>query len=342
MQSGRILIVSDRKEVVAELEPIIRAGQHLVASVPDGVEAVRLLDEGLVPDLVVTDLGSDRSLEGMEYLWRFRELNRVGQHMVVVESGAPFTAPAGAAAERMTVLPRPFQPAAVQQAVDAAVSRISRDLHALRGEMCREVSRLHGAIRDAQKEMVGALALTVSARDPYMQGHAARVAELCVRVARALHVDPAEVDLLESAAILHEIGKVGVPVELLHKTDPLRHDELAQIRSHPRIGAEIVRGVPSLKRLAPIVEHQGVDYADLAGVLDPSASEFLLVSILRVVDAYDAMVSARSYRAPMPRQYWEAHLRDGAGRRFHPGVVRAFFAAVAVSSPETRPLARTA
>ncbi|HEU4457223.1 MAG TPA: hypothetical protein VFR81_29405, partial [Longimicrobium sp.] len=106
------MIVSDRQEVVAELEPILRAGQHLALSVANGDEALRILEEGLVPDLVISDLGSERSLEGIEYVWRFREMNRVGRHMVVVEEGAPFSGAFGrdvsAQAEQITALSRPF------------------------------------------------------------------------------------------------------------------------------------------------------------------------------------------------------------------------------------------
>src|SRR5215216_4369837 len=91
MRNGRIMIVSDRENVLEELETILRPGAHLALRVVDGDEALRTLVDGLVPDLVISDLGSDRALEGIEYIWRFREMNRVGRHMVVVEEGAPFS-----------------------------------------------------------------------------------------------------------------------------------------------------------------------------------------------------------------------------------------------------------
>jgi response regulator RpfG family c-di-GMP phosphodiesterase len=328
VMTGRIMIVSDRKEVVAELEPIIRAGQHLSLSVADGDEALRILEEGLVPDLVISDLGSERSLEGIEYVWRFREMNRVGRHMVVVEEGAPFSGAFGrdvsAQAEQITALSRPFRAAEVRERIEDAVHRIDRDFRALRGEMWREMDRLQQAMRDMQRETVNALAATIAARDPYMHGHATRVAELCRRVAAAMGVAAEEVELLETAALLHEIGKSSVPLDLLHKTGPLSPDELEQIRGHARAGAGIVRGVPSLRRVAPVIEHQGADYRDLKLRMDAREPEFLLVGILRVVDAYDAMVSARSYRGPMSREYWQTTLRSGAGWSFHPEVVAAF------------------
>ncbi|HEU0053425.1 MAG TPA: HD domain-containing phosphohydrolase [Longimicrobium sp.] len=331
VMTGRIMIVSDREDVVAELEPIIRAGRHLALSVKDGDEALRTLDEGLVPDLVISDLGSSRSLEGIEYVWRFREMNRVGRHMVVVEEGAPFSGAFGGdlttpQAEQITALSRPFRPAEVKERIEDAVLRIDQEFRALRGEMWREMSRLQQGMRDMQRETVNALAATIAARDPYMHGHATRVAELCRRVAVAMGVGNEDLELLETAALLHEIGKASVPLELLHKTEPLNTEELERIRAHARIGADIVRGVPSLRRVAPVIEHQGTDFRDLRLRMDPSSTEFLLAGILRVVDAYDAMVSARSYRGPMSREYWQSTLRSGASWSFHPEVVKTFLA----------------
>ena len=329
MPSGRIMIVSDRREVIAELEPILRAGQHLALSVEDGDEALRILEEGLVPDVIISDLGSDRALEGgIDYVWKFREMNRVGRHMVVVEEGAPFSnvfarGGANAAPEQITALQRPFRAAEVKTRLEDAVRRMVEELHSLRAEVWRELNRMQQAMRDMQRETVNALAATIAARDPYMHGHATRVAELSRRVGAAMGLPEAELEMLETAAVLHEIGKGSVPLELLHKTEPLSPEELEKIRGHARMGAEIVRGVPSLRRMAPIIEHQGTDYRALGLCIEETSAEFLPAAILRVVDAYDAMVSPRSYRGPMPREYWEEILRQGSGTRFHPEAVEA-------------------
>jgi len=328
------MIVSDRAEVVAELEPIIRAGQHLALTVPDGAEALQTLEEGLVPDVVISDLGCDRALEGIDYLWRFREMNRAGRHMVVVEDGAPFSAfPAAAKGGDGASLPllatplaRPFRTREVTARIEDAIRRVDEDLRALRGEMWREMHRMQRAMREMQRDTVKALAATVAARDPYMHGNATRVAALCRQVAVEMHLSEERVELLETAAMLHEIGKAGVPLELLHKTGPLSPAELEQIRGHARTGASIVAGVPALRRAAPIIEHQGTDFSELGRFLDAGSAEHLLAGILRVVDAYDAMVSPRSYRGPMPRDYWERTLRAGAGTRFHPQAVETVLA----------------
>lgn len=337
MLSGRIMIVSDRNEVVAELEPIIRAGHHLALTVADGGEARRILDEGVVPDLVISDPGSRRAPEGVEYVRRFREMNRVGHHLVVLDPGTSLERAFGGGpawlAEQVTPLARPFDPQAVQGLLEEAVLMMQRELHALRAEVWREMARMQQTMRDMQRETVNALAATIAARDPYMHGHATRVAALCRQVAGALLVSPEDAQLLETAALLHEIGKASVPLELLHKTEPLSPEELQRIRGHARTGADIVRGVPLLRRLAPIIEHQGTDHAELSEHLDATGTEFLLAGILRAADAWDAMASPRSYRAAMPREYREAALRGGAGTRFHPRVVGPLLALTSLAPP---------
>jgi len=342
MLSGNIMIVSDRPEVLGELEPIIEAGDHLSLAVPDGDEALRMLRDAVVPDLVISDLGSEHSLEGIDYVWRFREVNRVGRHMVIVEDGAPFSRPprvVEGGAEAFTPLRRPFRLTEVRDTIDTAIRRVERDIGSLRGEMWREVDRLHQTVRDVRQETVTALAATIAARDPYMHGHATRVAALCLRVGRLLRLGEKDLGALEDAAVLHEIGKGSVPVELLHKTEPLSAAELERIRAHARTGAEIVRQVPSLRRVAPLIEHQGTDHRELARHVEPGSADFLLAGILHVVDAYDAMTHARSYRGALSRDYWEPFLEQGAGHALNPLAVRALLQAVRRDEAQAPPLA---
>lgn len=329
MFSGRVLVVSDRAEVVSALDPMIRAEGHLTLTVPGGREALDVLEDGLVPDVVISDLDSQDSLQGLPYLGRFRQLNQFGQHLVVAAEGSPYTVGATLGTpfrvEPFSVLAHPLDAEQVRGTVRGAMERIRTDLQTLRGEVFRETARLQQAVRDAQLEMVQALAITMEAKDPYMHGHCSRVAELSRRVARELELEEEHVDLLYNAALLHEIGKVAVSLELLHKTTPLTPQELEQIRAHARAGAQIVGAVPSLRRLAALVESQYVDYGALAERISPATPEFLLAGILRVVDTYDAMNSDRSYRENLPRAVWEATLVGGAGKRFHPDAVVAFF-----------------
>lgn len=318
--------MSDREDLVAELSPIIRAEGHLSLAVPSGSDALRVFDEGIIPDVVITDLGSERSLEGIGYMKEFRRLNQLGQHLVVVEDGAPFSMQttalaSGLADATLEPLAYPFDETEVRTSIHDAMERIRRDLEGLRGEMFRETARLQQAIREAQLEMVTALALTMEAKDPYMHGHCDRVATLCGRIAEEMELDPRDADRLVSAARLHEVGKLGVSMDLLHREGPLAPEELEQVRGHAKVGAQIIGSVRSLRDMAPLVEHQYADHQDLASKLPREDPAFLLASILRVADTYDALTSTRAYRGTLARDRAISILDDGKGTKFHPGVV---------------------
>ncbi|CAA9301711.1 MAG: hypothetical protein AVDCRST_MAG68-503 [uncultured Gemmatimonadetes bacterium] len=318
MLNGRIMIVSDRPHVVAELEPIVRAASHLALTVPDAREALRSLEQGLVPDLIISDLGSDAANDRAEYLSRFHHINRAGAHLVILDAGVQ---PPPSASETPEVpLRRPFREDEVQWAIESAVGRIAQEVVALRGQMCREMEEMRHGLRELRRDVVTALAGTIAARDPYMHGHSVRVAALACRVAEAMGVAPADVELLEFASLLHEIGKVVVPLDLLHKTEPLTPGELEQIRAHAVAGARVVEGVGTLRGAARVIEHHTLRYDELHHSLDPASTEFLLAGILHAADAYDAMTSARAYRGAMDRGYCTRTLEAGSGTRFHPAV----------------------
>jgi hypothetical protein len=94
------------------------------------------------------------------------------------------------------------------------------------------------------------------------------------------------------------------------------------------VGADILRSAASLRAVANVVEYQNVPAAELGNWLDEDSREFAITSILHVVDAYDAMTSARAYRGPLPRDYWERNLREGMGTRYQPRATETLLALV--------------
>jgi CheY-like chemotaxis protein len=337
MFRGRILIVSDRSEVVAELDLLIRAEGHLSLVVPDADEALQVLEDGIIPDVVIGDLRPGLPGGQDAYLSRFRRLNQLGRFLAVVDPDRAALRPpqrhprTTLQLDPFEVLAYPFAETQVRSSIQQAMEQIRRDLESLRSEMLRETARLQKAMQEAQLELVTALAMMMEAKDRFMQGHCERVAALCRRVAEAMQVEEDQVERLATAALLHEIGKVGVSLELLHKDSPLTPAELELIRGHTRAGSQIVSAVPSLSRLAPLIANQYADYRDLAAEVHPEAAEFLLICILRLIDVYDAMTSDRSYRRVLSRERWEAEIRAGVGIKFHPQVVEAFFGVIAAT-----------
>lgn len=169
---------------------------------------------------------------------------------------------------------------------------------------------------------VAALAAAIDARDDYTATHSAQVVELACEVARKVGLSHRQVEHVRDGALLHDVGKVGIPNEVLHKPGPLNDEEWVVMRRHPVIGERILRRTPELEEIAPLVRHEherwdGTGYPDrLAGSAIPMGSRIILAC-----DAYNAMITRRPYREPMSEHDAVAELRAGAGTQFDPDVV---------------------
>ena len=172
------------------------------------------------------------------------------------------------------------------------------------------------------------LSLAIEARDPYTRGHSARVTEFALAIARRLATEEPVVEAIQMGGPLHDIGKVGIPDDVLLKPGPLDHDEFDLIRTHPSAGAELIDGISAFRSAVSCVLHHherwdGTGYPDrLAGDEIP-----LEARILAVADAYDAMTSTRPYRSALAPNDAAREVARCAGSQFDPDVAEAFSAA---------------
>jgi len=180
---------------------------------------------------------------------------------------------------------------------------------------------------EARATGVRTLLVALEARDFYTSEHSKQVVELAAGVAARLGLDQDETRDVEQVALLHDIGKVGIPDAILQKQGPLDEQEWQLMRQHPIVGEHIIAGTPGLSHLAPAMraEHEhwdGGGYPDgLAGAEIPLASRITLAC-----DALNAMTNDRPYRPAMTMERAQEELRAGAGTQFDPRTVEALLA----------------
>ncbi|HZB04518.1 MAG TPA: HD domain-containing phosphohydrolase [Actinomycetota bacterium] len=173
-------------------------------------------------------------------------------------------------------------------------------------------------------EALNALTAAVEVKDRYTHGHSARVAELSTRIGDRIGLGPDELRRLAQGALLHDIGKIGVPDGVLNKPGPLEEGEWKVIQSHPVVGWEVASRAPSLKAALSVVRHHherwdGSGYPDGLGGADIP----LAARIAAVADVWDALTSDRAYRPAWPVDQAISHIAGAAGSLFDPLCVEA-------------------
>ncbi len=179
-------------------------------------------------------------------------------------------------------------------------------------------------LKSDMKDFVRALTEVLEEVDPYTRHHSVRVAEYAVRLARGMGRAEAEVEEIEYAALVHDIGKIGPQHQhILQKPGSLSHEEQRTLRAHPAAGAEIVQRVRALRRASEIVRAHH-ERPDGQGYPYGLRSEDVPIGarVLNVADAFDAMTSDRPYRRALPLEAALRELERGAGTQFDRDVVR--------------------
>ncbi len=174
-------------------------------------------------------------------------------------------------------------------------------------------------------ETIRTLSNALDAKDEYTNGHSHRVAEYSVMIAERMKLSPKDIEKTKTAALLHDIGKIGIKDEVLNKPGKLDFKEFYEVQQHPEIGANILKDVSALKKVSTIVRYHHERF-DGNGYPDSISGEELPIesAIIAVADAYDAMTSDRSYRKAMSHEAAIEIIRNASGTQFHPDVVTAF------------------
>jgi putative nucleotidyltransferase with HDIG domain len=200
-------------------------------------------------------------------------------------------------------------------------------------ETAERLASANARLERANLSFASALVATLDARDKYTAGHSAAVAVYARDIARRMGLSDEDQELVHLCGLVHDIGKIGLPVGLLEKSGPLTLDERRQMEQHPVIGERILANVEDYAAISRVVRHHH-ERVDSGGYPDGLAGGDipLLSRILAVADAYDAMTSDRPYRDAMPSRVARLRLAQAVESQFDTSVVAAFEAILASAS----------
>ena len=307
----RILVVDD-DPLNLRIAQNMLSKQYQVSAANSGTDALKFL-ENHQPDLILLDLHMP-GMDGFAVQDTLKK-NPKWQEIPVIFLTADEdceTEIQGFQAGAMDFIKKPF-------AADIVKARVQRilELDHLKKCLQEEVRRQTKHTENLSLQIIEALAGAIDAKDTYTSGHSKRVAYYAREIARRVGKSEQEQRNIYFAAMLHDVGKIGVPDQIINKPDKLTDEEYAIVKRHPVIGADILKNVSEIPGIVEGARwhherYDGSGYPDgLRGEEIPEGAR-----IICVADAYDAMTSKRSYRGILPKETVKEQLKQGIGTQF--------------------------
>jgi putative two-component system response regulator len=304
---SRVLVIDDEDIIRTLMMEILEAAGHEVAGAETAERALFLLEDHEY-ELVVSDVVMP-GLSGLELLEAVRARRASLPVVLVTGAGTYDTLSQALTRGAAGLVTKPFAHADLQHAVADALERASRSRDELRERLLAPT-------------LASALANAIEARDSYLHGHCERLASLAVRLAELLGLSAAEIETLRLGAILHDVGKIGIPDRVLLKPGPLDDEERRIVETHPEIGDKLLEPLDLLAGARPIVRHHH-EHWNGSGYPDKLAGEAIPIGarIVSVADAIEVMCSRQLYRKPRAPEQIVEELRACAGKQWDAQVV---------------------
>jgi putative two-component system response regulator len=304
---SRILVIDDEEIIRRLMLEILEAAGHEVVGAETAERALTLLEETEF-ELVVSDVVMP-GLSGLELLGAVRARRASLPVVLVTGAGTYDTLSQALTRGAAGLVTKPFAHAELQNAVADALERAARSREELRERLLAPT-------------LASALANAIEARDSYLHGHCERLASLAVRMGELLELSHREIEALRLGAILHDIGKIGIPDRVLLKPAALDDEERRIIETHPEIGDKLLAPLDLLASARPIVRHHherwdGVGYPDGLAATDIP----LGARIVAVADSIEVMTSRQLYRQPRSPAEVIAELKTCRGKQWDPEIV---------------------
>jgi putative two-component system response regulator len=304
---SRILVIDDEAVVRMLVAEILETAGHDVLVAESAEQALSLLEAEEV-ELVVSDVVMP-ALSGLELLETLHARRASLPVILITGAGTYETLSQALTRGAAGLVTKPFSHAELQSAVAEALARATRSREELRERVLAPT-------------LASALANAIEARDSYLHGHCERLASLAVRIGEELGLPHDEIETLRLGAILHDVGKIGIPDRVLLKPGPLDDEERRIVETHPEIGDKLLEPLDLLAGARPIVRHHHERW-DGAGYPDRLAASAipLAARIVAVADSVEVMSSRQLYRRPLTPDDVVEELHAQRGKQWDPAVV---------------------
>jgi len=332
LRTERILIVDDEHYMRDVLTKVVCAEGYKSNTAGDAQEAMQKLAQAAY-DMVLTDI----TMPGVDGLQLLRHVStHYPETAVIMITGVSDlkSAVQALSSGAYDYVTKPFNMFELKSKIFKALERrrllfenrqYQLDLERRVEEQTAEVRNVLGDVRNAYSHTLEALINALDARERETQRHSKRVSEYTMLMARQMNIPSAELLDIERGALLHDIGKIGTSDNILLKPSKLTEEEWVEIRKHPEIGYQILKGINFLEEAARMVlQHQ--EKFDGTGYPQRLAGKGILLGarIFAVVDAFDAMTSDRPYRKALSYQTAREEIIRCAGTQFDPQLVECF------------------
>jgi len=360
----KILIVDDNADARIILAATLKSDGYTVVTASDGVEALKLAREA-PPDMIISDILMP-VMDGFQFCRLCREDERLARIPFVFYSASytekkdkEFGLSMGAV--RFIVKPMDHDeflktvkeilsdyekgllgPPVVPEKKDEGTflqgysARLIRQLEKKvtdLEESNRALRRSEADLKDLFESFVRALVSTLEAKSRWTTGHSRRVADYAEQIAREMALGAVEVAEVKMAALLHDIGKIGLKDDILDKPSELTAEEFEAMKKHAALGAEILQDIKQLRHITPAIRdhHEKLDGSGYPNGLKGEEIG-LRARILQIADAYDSMIADRPYRDAVDEEHALSEIKNRSGTQFDPELAAAFLRVLARKS----------
>jgi response regulator RpfG family c-di-GMP phosphodiesterase len=323
----RILVVDDEEFIRALVRERLEIAGYYVGEACNGKDALSKLAAGIF-QVLLTDIRMPE-MDGITFL---REATRIYPDVagIVMSAHAELdTAVSALKIGACDYITKPFNFDVLLITIENAIRKktIEKELQDYRQNLEIKVKEQTDLINQMYIRSIDALIKALEAKDFYTRGHSQRVTMYSVAIGKAMGLPGEQVDLLRQAAVLHDLGKIGVREAVLNKPGRLTEEEFKEITLHPEVAVKILEPIPYFKPLLPAILHHherfdGKGYPGrLAGDSIPLDSR-----IMAIADTFDAMTSTRAYRSALSLEAANTEILRCSGTQFDPDIVPVFMA----------------